>query len=132
MQHSRGDTSLGELFGELTRQLTTLVRQELVLARTEMTHKAARVGKDIAFLAVGGAVLYAGGLALLAAVSLLLIEVVRWPWWLSALLVGLVVAGVGYFLVQRGRAALTREDLAPRETVEEINESAEWAKEQKR
>jgi hypothetical protein len=88
------------------------------------------VGKDVGFLAAGGAVAYAGLLAILAGVVILLDGVM--PLWLSALLVGLVVAGVGYFLVRKGLDALKREDLTPRETVETLKEDAQWAKDQTR
>jgi len=128
MQPTRDDRSLGELFAELSRETTTLMRQELALATTEMTHKASRVGKDIAFLAVGGAVVYAGLLAIIAAVIILLATVL--PDWVAALLVGLVVLVVGYLLLQKGRAALAREDLTPRQTIGSLRESAEWAKDQ--
>ena len=124
----KDNRSLGELFAELSRESTTLVRQEIALAKTEMIQKATRVGKDIGFLVVGGAVVYAGILAIMAAVILLLAAVI--PSWLSALLVGVIVAGVGYGMVQKGREALTHEDLAPRQTMDELKESAEWAKEQ--
>jgi hypothetical protein len=42
------------------------------------------------------------------------------------------VAGVGYFLVQKGLKALKRENLAPRQTIQTLKEDAEWAKEQVR
>ncbi len=128
MQQSKDERSLGELFAELSRETTTLMRQELALATTEMTHKASRVGKDIAFLAVGGAVVYAGLLAIIAAVIILLATFL--PDWVAALLVGLVVLVVGYLLLQKGRAALAREDLTPRQTIGSLRESAEWAKDQ--
>ncbi len=112
MQEGRDDRSLGELFSELSQETTTLVRQEMNLAKAEMSQKASRVGKDVGFLAAGGAVAYAGLLAILAGVIALLGLII--PLWLSALLVGLVVAGVGYFLVRRGLDALKQEDLAPR------------------
>lgn len=131
MQQSKDERSLGELFGDLARDMGTLVSQEITLARTEMTAKASRVGKDIAFLAVGGMIAYAGLLAIIAAVILLLGSN-GVPWWLSALIVGLVVAGIGYFLVQRGLTALKREDLTPRQTIESLKEDTQWAKEQVR
>src|SRR4051794_3454785 len=111
----RDERSLGELFSELTRETTTLVRQEVTLAKTEMSQKAARVGKDVGFLAAGGAVAYAGFLALIACAIIALSNVM--PWWASALLVGLVVLGIGAFLVWQGIANLRREDLAPRQTI---------------
>jgi xanthine/uracil permease len=130
MEQTRDSRSLGELFADLSRETTTLVRQEIDLAKTEMTHKATRVGKDVGFLAVGGAVIYAGFLATMAALILVLGHWV--PWWLSALVVGGIVAGVGYGLVQKGLAALKHEDVAPRETLETVKENVEWAKEQTR
>ena len=93
--------------------------------------KATRVGKDIGFLAVGGLIAYAGLLAIVAAV-ILLIAANGVPLWASALLVGLVVAAAGYFLVQRGISALKREDFAPRQTIESLKEDTNWAKEQVR
>jgi Flp pilus assembly protein TadB len=126
MQGGRDDRSLGELFSELTQETTTLVRQEMRLAKAEMSQKASRVGKDVGFLAAGGAVAYAGLLAILAGAIYLLGLVI--PLWLSALLVGLVVAVVGYFLVRKGLDALKQEDLAPRETMETLKEDKEWAK----
>ena len=130
MQPKKEAPSLGDLFADLSRQMTTLVRQEIALATTEMTHKATRVGKDVGFLAVGGAVAYAGLLAIIAAAILFLAKVLD-PG-VAALIVGLVVAVIGYVLVKRGLDALTREDLAPRQTIDTIKENAEWAKEQTR
>lgn len=127
---SKNDRSLGELFSELAQDTSTLVRQEMTLAKTEMSQKASRVGKDVGFLAAGGAVAYAGLLAVLAGVIVLLGQII--PMWLSALLVGLVVAGVGYFLVRKGLEALKREELAPRQTIETIKEDGQWAKDQTR
>ena len=131
MQESRSDPSLGELFGDLTRDMSALVRQEVELAKTEMTQKASKAGKNVAAIALGGAIAYAGFLALLAAIIIVL-GTVGVPWWLSALLVSLVVMGAGAFLIMRGREALKRADLTPRQTIETIRDDAEWAKEQAR
>lgn len=128
MQEHTDTRSLGELFADLSRETTTLVRQEIHLATTEMTHKATRVGKDVGFLAVGGAVIYAGFLALMAALILVLAHWI--PWWLSAFIVGAVIAGIGYGLVQKGLDALKHVDLAPRQTAQTVKENVEWAKEQ--
>ena len=129
MQRQADNRSLGELFGDLARETSTLVRQEVELAKTEMTTKATRVGKDIGFLAVGGAVLYAGFLAILAAIAVGLGQL-GVPWWLAALLVGVVVLGVGAYLVMSGLAALKRENLAPQRTIATLKEDAEWARAQ--
>jgi fatty acid desaturase len=129
MQHPADERSLGELFADLAHETGTLVSREVALARTEMTEKATQVGKDIAFLAVGGLIAYAGLLAIIAAVILVL-AANGVPLWVSALIVGLVVAIVGYVLVQRGLTALKRQDFTPRQTLETLKDDTQWAKEQ--
>ncbi len=120
--------SLGDLFAELTHETTTLVRQEVELAKTEMSHKAAEVGKDVGFLVAGGAVLYAGFLALVATVIIALAYAI--PWWLSALIVSIVVLAIGGFLVMRGMDNLKKTNLAPTQTLETLKEDATWTKDQ--
>jgi hypothetical protein len=129
MQQTNGERSLGDLFGDLARDMGTLVSQEMTLARTELTDKASRVGKDVAVLAAGGLVAYAGLLAIIAAAIVLLADL-GVPLWASALIVGVVVAVVGYLLVQRGISALKRQDLTPHQTIQSIKEDTQWAKEQ--
>lgn len=129
MRQINEERSLGDLFGDLTREMGTLVRQEVELAKTEMTEKASQAGKNIGSMVAGGAVAYAGFLAILAAI-IIGIASLGVPTWLSALIVGLVVTGVGYFLIQKGRDALKQESLAPRQTIDTLKEDAEWAKEQ--
>jgi len=127
-QNRKENLSLGELFGELVTEMTTLIRQELRLATTELSDKAARVGKNVGFLAAGGAVAYAGLLAIIAAVILFLGDYM--PMWVSALIVGVVVALIGYLLVQKGITALKNMDLTPRQTIQSLQEDQAWAKEQ--
>jgi len=129
MSGQQDNRSLGELFSALAADTGTLVRQEVELAKTEMTQKATRVGKDIGFLLAGGAVAYAGFLAILAAIAIGLGEL-GLPWWAAALLVGLVVAGIGGFLVMRGISALRQETPLPQQTIDTLKEDAEWAKAQ--
>jgi hypothetical protein len=129
MQQSRDDRSIGELFGDLMQQTGTLVRQEMKLATTELSDKASRVGKDIGSLAVGGAVAYAGFLAILAAIIIGLGQL-GLTWWLSALIVGVVVAAIGGLLVQKGLTALKHQNMAPQQTIATLKEDQAWVKEQ--
>ncbi len=128
MYQRREEPSLGELFADLTRELTTLVRQEIRLAKTEISQNTSEIGKHVAFLALGGAIAYAGLLAVIAAVIMLFAIFI--PWWLSALLVGIAIAGIGYFLVQRGIDALKQLDVTPRKTIRTLLEDVTWAKHQ--
>jgi uncharacterized membrane protein SpoIIM required for sporulation len=128
MEQQRDERSLGELFADLARETSNLVRQEVTLARTEMTEKVTQVGRDGGTIGMGGAIAYAGFLAIVAALILGLGQFL--PLWLSALIVGLVVGGIGYAVLQSGLSALKRANLTPHETIETLKEDAEWAKEQ--
>lgn len=128
MQTSRDERSLGELFGDLTRQLSALMRQEIRLAKTEMTDTVSTAGKNAGFIAAGGALAYAGLLAIIAGIILALALAI--PAWLSALIIGIVVAIIGGLLIWKGVNTLRSTDMAPHETVETIQEDARWAKEQ--
>jgi len=119
--------SLGELFAALLKDTTTLVRQEMTLAKAELGEKAAKIGRNVGLLAAGGAVAYAGMLAVLVAIISLLAHA-GMAWWAAALLVGVVVAAVGGFLISKGLNALKHEDLAPRQTLETIREDTQWIK----
>jgi xanthine/uracil permease len=123
------DRSLGELFSELSRETSTLVRQEVALAKTELTAKASQVGKDVAFLAAGGAIAYAGLLAIIAGIVILIGNQID-NYWLPALIVGLIIAGIGYYLVQKGLSDLKNANLAPEQTIESLKENKEWVQEQ--
>ncbi|CCF83879.1 phage holin family protein [Nitrolancea hollandica] len=128
MEQPKEERSVGELLSELTREVSTLFRQEVALAKTEMSQKASKAGKDVGYLAAGGAIAYAGFLVILAGVVLALGLVL--PWWASALIVGVVVALIGYLLFHKGQTALKKVDLTPQETVETLKEDKQWLKEQ--
>jgi hypothetical protein len=119
---------LGDLFSDLASDMSNLVRQEVALARVEMAQKAKRVGKNVGYLVVGGAVGYAALLAVLAAVIMLLDRVM--PAWGAALLVGVLVAGISWLLIGKAMTALQDTELTPRETVETLKEDAAWMKQQ--
>jgi Putative Actinobacterial Holin-X, holin superfamily III len=129
MATNKDERTLGEMFGELSRETRTLVRQELQLVRTEMTEKASRMGKGTAFIVGGGLIAYAGLLAIVAALVLLLMAI-GLPPWAAALLGGVLVAGIGYLLLRSGLAALKSLELAPRKTIETLKEDAQWLKAQ--
>jgi uncharacterized membrane protein YqjE len=127
-QQEREDRSIGELFAELSQKTTTLLRQEIQLAKVEMSQKASRVSKNVGFLLIGGVVAYTGLLALVAAGIILLGEVIAY--WLSAAIIGVVIAAVGAVLVVKGANTLRQEEPTPRETVETLQEDKEWLKDQ--
>ncbi len=122
------DRSIGDLFSELASETGLLIRQEIALAKVELSEKAVHTGKNVGYLVLGGAIAYAALLALLAGIIILLANVM--PWWAAALVTAAVVAVVAALLVTKALAALKKTDVAPRQTVETLKEDARWAKQQ--
>jgi hypothetical protein len=138
MPELKQERSIGELFGQLTQDMTLLVRQEIQLARSEISEKFSRFTANLISVAAGGFVAYVGGLALVAALILALHDLANISLAVSALIVGAVFAIAGYVMLKRGLNELKRVDIAPRRTVENIKddvqsikEDVQWAKEQR-
>ena len=125
-QMAKEERSLGDLFTELATETGTLVRQEVALAQTEIVYKATKAGKNVGYLVVGGAVAYAAALALIAGIVILLANFM--PAWLSAMLVGVLVGGAGYFMISSALTELKKTDPMPRNTIETNKEDAQWLK----
>ena len=130
MQRSRDDRSVGDLLGDLYQGASQVISLEIELAKTEMSQKASRVGKNVGFLAAGGAIAYAGFLAIIFGIIALLALLI--PVWLSALIVGLIVAGIGGALVMSGLKTLQQESVAPQRTIDTLKEDQQWMKDQTR
>jgi Putative Actinobacterial Holin-X, holin superfamily III len=138
MPELRQERSIAELFGQLSQDMTMLVRQEVQLARAEMSEKLSRLTANLVSVIAGGFVAYVGALALVAALILALNDLASISPWVSALIVGAVLAIAGYAMLRRGLGELKRVDLAPRRTVENIKDDVQairndvqWAKEQR-
>lgn len=125
------DRSLGELFGDLAREMSTLVRKELQLAKTEVSATASAVGKDVAFIAAGGFIAYAGFLALLATLVIIL-HTAGLPLWLAALLITVIVLGAGGILIMQGINKLKKTQMMPQQTMQTLKEDQQFIKEQVR
>lgn len=132
MQPLRDDRSLGQILRDLREETTQLLRQEVDLAKTEMSEKMSRLGTNLGSVATGGAVLFAGALVLLAALTLGLIALFSQfmdrdvAMWLAPLLVGGILAAVGYGLVKKALQALKQEGIAPQRTTQSLKENKEW------
>jgi len=122
------EPTLGALFTSLTDDLTTLVRKEIDLARTETTEKVTRASRSVVMMVAGGMVAYTGLIALVIAIIVALSRLM--PLWLSALIVGIVVIVIGAILIASGRSSLAQMTVVPEKTVETMKDNTEWAKEQ--
>jgi len=122
------ERSLGELFGAMTTDISTLLRKEVELAKVEVKEEAGRVGKGAGMM--GGAGL-AGWLALLfisLAVAWLLDQGINRA--LSFAIVGVVWAIAAFVLLNKGKRELKQVEAIP-VTKQTLKEDVQWAKEQK-
>ena len=122
------EPTLGDLFSSLTEDLSTLIRKEVDLARTETTEKVTHATRSVVSIVAGGLIAYAGLIALIIAVIVGLSRFM--PLWLSALIVGIVVIVIGAIMISSGRSSLANMSVMPEKTVESMKENTEWAKEQ--
>ena len=130
MAQLREERTFSELLGQLSQDLTLLMRQELQLAKTEISEKISRATSDAVSLAAGGLVAFAGALALVAGIILVLNQVTGLPAWLAAVLVSLALGIIGFVMVRGAFRNLKRIEPTPQRTVKTIEDGIQWAKEQ--
>jgi drug/metabolite transporter (DMT)-like permease len=128
MQERQETRGIGDLLGDLGRQVSTLVRKEIDLARVEVTSSIGRASRGAAMAGIGGALLYAGVLTLLAAAVFGLIES-GMDAWLAALVVGVAALAIGGVVLMTGMKQVQTTNLAPTQTAETIQENVEFVKE---
>ncbi len=126
---TRGRSSFLGLFRALTGDTKTFIRQEIQLAKTELSEKMSRLGKNAAALAVGGFVAYAGLIIFLMALGWLL----AWAFETAGLqpvlagfiglgAIGLVTIVIGCVLLFKGLKTISSESLAPQRTMYTLQE----------
>jgi ElaB/YqjD/DUF883 family membrane-anchored ribosome-binding protein len=122
-------TSVLNLFKNLTADFKTFIRQELELAKTELSEKISMLGKNVASIAIGGFIAYAGLIVLLIGVGWLLGYAFQkaglepaLATFLGLAIIGLVIAGVGGAFIAKALGALKQETLAPKRTIHTLQE----------
>lgn len=121
------EASFGELLSGLAADVSLLVKQEIQLAKVELTATGKDLGKGIGML-VGAAVF---GLLMMIVLSLFLIIVLDafLELWLAALIVTLLWAAVAAVLGLQGKKQLqAAAPVAPEQTIETVKEDVQWAK----
>ncbi|MBV8947162.1 MAG: phage holin family protein [Solirubrobacterales bacterium] len=121
------DASIAELVKQLSEQSSRLARQEVELAKAEMTAKGKRAGLGAGMFGAAGMLgLYALG-ALIAAAILALATAVD-PW-LSALIVALVLGAIAGVLALQGKSKVQQATPpVPEQATESVKEDVQWAK----
>ena len=123
---------IGTLLGELVSGGSTLVRDEVRLARLEIADVARSIGKGTGFVAVGGVLALLGALSLLTGIVLLIGDqwLPRDLYWVAALIFVVVTGALALFLARKGQRHLTPQQLTPDLTVATLKEDKEWLKRQ--
>lgn len=122
--------SLMSLFADLWRETATLVHEEAELAKAEMSEKVNQLSSGLAAILIGGAIVFSGFLVLLgAAVGALYMTLsTEHRIWIAPLVVGLVVAVLGFIALAAGRRELKARNLVPDMTVESMQRNAQLVK----
>jgi uncharacterized membrane protein YqjE len=120
------EQSTGELLKRLSQETSTLVRQELELARAELTEKGRQAGKGAGMFGGAGV----SGLMALFALTLTVIFVLDtfMKGWLAALIVTLVWGAIAAVLALQGRNRIQEATPPAPQTVETVKEDVRWAK----
>jgi len=127
-------STVGSLLSELRDEGATLFRQEVALAKAELSEKLAQAGKSAATLAVAGAVAYAGLIIALIGVGHLAHHALvaaglsdDTAQWLGFLIVGAIIGLVGWVLLTKAKKNLKAASLKPTETAGSLRETKQWA-----
>jgi uncharacterized membrane protein YqjE len=127
MDVPRLDRSLGELFSDLSQQTAELVRQEMRLAKVELSEKAADVGRHAMMIGAGVAFALAAVVTIAAAVTLLLVGAGFEPW-VAAVIAAIAMGVLAFVLARSGISALKKQTIAPVETMHSLKETTQWLK----
>jgi uncharacterized membrane protein YqjE len=121
------DRSVGELLKQLANETSTLMRQELELAKAEMREKAGKAGPGFGMWGAAGAM----ALLALGALTAFLILALdgAMPNWLAALIVALVYGTIAGLLYLRGKQKVDEAGSpVPEQTIDTLKEDVQWAK----
>jgi len=119
----REPDSAAGLLSRLMGEVSTLFRKEIALAKAEVSEAASEAKAGAINLVAGGAILFAAVLVLLAAIVLLLAE--RMDPWLAALIVAVVVAVIGFVMIQSGKKKLDPSSFKPERTQDALRKDKE-------
>jgi nitrate/nitrite transporter NarK len=124
------DRPLPELMKTLADQTTTLVKQEIDLAKAEFSEKGKKAGQGAGMFGGAGVIGFLALAALTAGAILALATAV--PDWLAAVIVGVVYGAIAGILALQGKNKVQEAGPpVPEQTVETVKEDVEWAKTQK-
>lgn len=130
MANKGDDKTISDAIGEVTRDFTALLREEMALAKAELRDGFRQFARGAAFLLIAAFIVNAGFLALVASAIVGLAEATAI--WLSAFIIGFGLAVIGAFLLMKGVNDMKNADLKPDRTMETLGEDARIVRERGR
>jgi membrane protein len=125
---SAGDRPLGELFRRLSADASSLIRHEVALARLELRRNVGALASDAARAAIGGVVAAIGALVLVEALVFGVADLLGRRYWLSALIVGVLLLAVGGGLLVAALKRGKKHRISPEDTLATLRETGDWVK----
>ena len=126
--------TVGELLKDLREESTLLLRQEIALAKKEISEKISTAARNLTYLAGGALVAYCAITFILLAISSLIAQTlaahdvsIGWAIFLGLLIVGLIIGVVSIVMIIKGAQTLKKMSLTPEKTVETLKEDKTWA-----
>jgi uncharacterized membrane protein YqjE len=120
------EAPVGELLKRLGEDTSTLVKQEITLAKLELRESMKGLAKDAGKMGAAAGLGLFGGFALLAFVIVGLGDLIN-NYWLSALIVAVLLLGAAAMLAKGAMNHMKDNSLAPEETVQTLKEDQRWA-----
>ncbi len=120
------DESIGGLVRGILTDLRTLIREEIALARIEISEQAGKARAAAMSFGVAAAALLFGGTFLLIALATGIAELLDLPVWVGFLIVAVLLSAIGFVMLSSGRKQLRTFHAVPEGTVSTLKENSEW------
>lgn len=128
------ENNIADLLRQLRDDTTALVREEVLLAKTEMSEKVSKAGKNVTYLAVGGLVGLSALILFLSALAYLVTDLFLrqgvtpgMSAFLGFLVVAIIIGVVAAVVISKALKTLGSESVKPNRTVQSLREDKHWA-----
>lgn len=125
-----GEPSIAELLGGLIGDAQSLLRREVDLARSEVTHEIDKAKQGVAMVGMGAGLALIGGLLLSQMLVYALQNLTGLALWMSYLIVGALLTIIGGIALRQGTSRMGDVDPVPHATISSVRKDVEWISEQ--
>ncbi len=132
-EHS-SSSSIVSLLRDLRTETSTLIQQQVELAKVELTEKIGELVSNAVQIGIGAFVAFAGAIVLILGVADLSAMIMipsgldaDMATWLSRAVIGILVAALGGLLMMKAKKSMASQDIIPEKTIDSLQDSKEWA-----